>query len=239
MLLILAACVKEPQDARDLHRQALTLLPQDPDAAALICPQIDAMDLRADCTWAVVETLAPDDAAKGHALCLELPGAFGEECWFLLGETAMDPAACASAGSLADDCRMHVVSNRFMQDFRDAEPGQVEEQAQQVVIWAGLAPRDPRPWSALYRGVLLNRRPLDPSRCDAVSDPELQAICVSTAVPVFHDLLNHNRDTVGGLCTGELPFEVVWTPELHAALDERRGADLCAEDGQRPAPVSP
>lgn len=235
MLILLLSCVKaDPQADRRLHAQALETVAADPAAAAALCARIDDPQLHADCVWVSVEALASTDPELAASLCADTPGAGGEECWFLLGEHARDPSACANAGSLADDCRMHVFSDRLNNDLnRDASFGGVEATLEPWVVWAGLNPSDPRPWSALYRQLHARTPTLDPANCAVIADPDLQASCRNTAVAVFHDRLNRARDRGAELCTGALPFPVVMDASLQAELDLRREQELCREDLRR------
>lgn len=231
LTLLLSCTSSSPEPDRKRHAQAIALVQTSPTQAAPLCEQIDDPALRSDCVWAVVEVLATSEPETCAALCARAPESGGEECWFLLGEYSEDPSACANAGSLADDCRMHVFSDRLHNELpKGAKPGEVEETVRPWLIWAGFSPTDDRPWSATYRQLLQRNSPLDPGSCAAISDPALQEICTRTAVPVFHDLLNMHRDKGAQLCTGELPFPVVLTPALEAELAQRRAQELCLEE---------
>ncbi|MFT5586628.1 MAG: hypothetical protein ACI9VR_004227 [Cognaticolwellia sp.] len=231
LTLLMSCMAPSPGVDRQRHAEAIALVLTSPDKAAPLCRQIGDPALRADCVWAVVEVLASSDPKTSAALCAQTPDRGGEECWFLLGEHGQDPGACANAGTLADDCRMHVFSDRVHNGLpKGAKPGQVERLVRPWVIWAGFSPEDERPWSATYRQLLVRNSPLDPGSCAAISDPTLTEICTNTAIPVFHDLLNMHRDRSAQLCTGELPFPVVLTPALEMELADRRAQELCLED---------
>ena len=231
LTLLMSCTASSPEADRKRHAQAIALVLTSPAEAAPLCAQIDDDALRADCVWAVVEVLASTDPETSAALCAQTPAKGGEECWFLLGEHNRDPAACANAGSLADDCRMHVFSDRVHNELpKGAKPGEVETLVRPWVIWAGFSPQDERPWSATYRQLLVRNSPLNSGSCAAITEPALQDICTNTAVPVFHDLLNMHRDRGAQLCTGELPFPVVMTPALEAELAQRRAQELCLAD---------
>jgi hypothetical protein len=231
LTLLMSCTTSSPEADRKRHAQAIALVLTSPTEAAPLCAQIDDAALHADCVWAVVEVLASTDPELSASLCAETPKKGGEECWFLLGEHNRDPAACANAGSLADDCRMHVFSDRVHNELpKGAKPGEVEALVRPWVIWAGFSPKDERPWSATYRQLLMRNSPLDPGSCAAITEPALAEICTKTAVPVFHDMLNMQRDRGAQLCTGELPFPVVLSPELEEELKQRRAQELCLED---------
>lgn len=231
LTLLLSCTGPSPEADRQRHAQAIALVQSAPEQAAPLCAEIRDPALNADCVWAVVEALAKDDPETSAALCAKTPAQGGEECWFLLGENARDPAACANAGSLADDCRMHVFSDRVHNELpKSAKPGEIEALVGPWVVWAGFSTSDDRPWSAVYRQVLTRNSPLDPGRCAAVGDPKLAEICTNTAVPVFHDLLNMQRDRGAQLCEGPLPFPVVLTPALEQELATRRSQELCLQD---------
>lgn len=229
MLWLALACGSDrsPEQDRADHQAALALLPDDAPGAAALCQTLRDDELRADCAWATVKVLAREDRVASAALCTGLRDTpTGHECWFLLGETAQDPSACANAGEMADDCRMHVLSARLWQHF-DAEtrPGTAEDEALLHIVGAGFAPDDPRPWSAWFRQ-LMTRGAVDPAACDAVSTPARRDVCANTALPVFHDRLNRGRDLDEPLCEQE-PTWAVLDDALAAALEARRQDDLC------------
>lgn len=222
MVALLLGCSNAP--SHELHAKSLTLPAKE---AAPLCADIEDTELRADCSWRVVEELAHDDYDLCAGLCQALPGAMGHECWFLLGENGDEPAACANAGAMADDCRMHLVGRRLMRVSGDfgADEGPVEE----VIVALGLSIQDDRPWSAWYRGLHGRAMPLDRSRCDVVADPWRRDICSMSAIPLFHDRLNMARDRGLELCDS-VPDEAAYVgPDavLDQVLAERRGADLC------------
>lgn len=224
MLLLLTACGGDERPLGQDRADLLAALEADsPQEAAALCRQIRDEGVRTDCAWAVVPRLEGDEAA---ALCVTLPdGAAGHECWFLLGE-AGHPAACANAGPMADDCRMHVFSRRIWDHFGpDVRPGQAEDDVLLHLVGVGFAPDDPRPWSAWFRQ-LFTRGPLDPAACEAVADLDRREVCARTALPVFHDRLNRGRDTDEPLCEQDPPWAVL-DEALQKVLEERRAEDLC------------
>mgnify|MGYP007046926608 CR=1 FL=1 len=240
MLLALLACAPDapaPLEQRRLHQGALALLPSDPQGAAAICPQIQDLELRADCAWATVVELAPRDDQAAGALCMQLKlDTLGHECWFLVGEHSGKPAACSNAGPMADDCRMHVLSRRLWDRFpADTLPGLADEDALMHIVGAGLAPGDERAWSAWYRQLLTRNEPLDPGLCLAVGDPARQEICRRTVRPVFNDRLNRGRDQGEELCEAE-PTWVLLDQALAQELKARRQQDLCDPDAVQALP---
>ncbi len=240
MLLALLACATDapdPTQQRRLHQEALALLPSDPAGAAALCPGIEDLELRADCAWATVVELAPRDDQAAGELCMQLKlDTLGHECWFLVGEHGGKPAACANAGPMADDCRMHVLSRRLWDGFpAETTPGLADEDALMHIVGAGLAPGDERAWSAWYRQLLTRNLPLDPGLCEAVTDPARQEICRRTVRPVFHDRLNRGRDRGEDLCETD-PADVALDEALRAELEARRGQDLCDPDAVQALP---
>ena len=91
MLPLVLACSKPSPEA--LHAEALRLPAEE---AASVCPRIDEPQLRADCTWRVVEERAAVDYDGCATLCQDLPEGLGHECWFLLAENGDEPAACSA-----------------------------------------------------------------------------------------------------------------------------------------------
>lgn len=234
MLLLLLACGEDRapgQDRADLLN-ALDKAASQPEAAAALCASIPDGVLRADCAWAVVPHLDSEAAA---ALCVSLPDtAVGHECWFLVGESG-DPAACANAGPMADDCRMHVFSQRIWDHFdADVVPGTAEDDVLLHLIGVGFSPSDPRPWSAWFRQ-LFTRGSVDPAACLAVENAERREVCTRTALPVFQDRINRGRDMDEGLCDAD-PTWAVLDEALSRALEARRDEDLCDPSKKQAAP---
>ncbi|MFZ5481266.1 MAG: hypothetical protein ACOZNI_31190 [Myxococcota bacterium] len=151
------------------------------------------------------------------------------ECWFRRAEVAGDASSCPKAVPFADDCAMHVLSRGFAAWVpKGAAPAEVEALAEPRIVAAGLAPDDPRPWSALWRWVLGNRRPLDRASCDAVADPARREACLRTGLALYADLLNQARDRRTFPCDGgPLPPHLAYAPdrELDALVASR--TDLC------------
>ncbi|MCP4807185.1 MAG: hypothetical protein GY913_26230 [Proteobacteria bacterium] len=229
MVWLLLACstARTPEQDRAEHQAALALLPDRASEAVPICEALVDDELRADCAWAVVKVLAATDPDASARLCTSLRDTpTGHECWFLLGETAQQPSACANAGELADDCRMHILSRRLWEHFDEAvAPGEREDDVLLHIVGAGFAPDDDRPWSAWYRQ-LFTRGSVHPALCAAVENTTRRGICERTALPVFHDRLNRGRDLDEPLCT-EDPAWAVLDEALTAVLVERRTDDLC------------
>ena len=229
VILLALACTPErsPEQDRQDHQAALALLPDRAIEAAPLCEGLVDDELRADCAWAVVKELARTDAEASARLCTTLRDTpTGHECWFLLGESAQDPSACANAGAMADDCRMHILSQRLWEHFgAEVRPGEREDDVLLHIVGVGFAPADHRPWSAWYRQ-LFTRSPVDAAACAAIESAERRGVCESTALPVFHDRLNRGRDLDEPLCD-EDPTWAVLDEALSAALAERRADDLC------------
>lgn len=239
MLLLLIACTPSGPTDMELHHEALQALDADPARSATLCAQIGDPPLRSECTWAAAEELVSTQPEAALALCATLPEEGAEECHFRLAEALNDATLCARAGAHADDCRMHVLSRGFATWVpRDANPGEIEDAALAPIAAAGLAPDDPRPWSALYRWVLGAKRPLDRGLCARVADPMRQEACLNTAIALFNDQLSHLRDRGVALCEGPLPTAATYAPdpELDAVLARRRAEDLCDPTARRAPP---
>ncbi|MCB9765178.1 MAG: hypothetical protein H6739_35720 [Alphaproteobacteria bacterium] len=239
MWWLLACSTSSPSQDIALSEQALRQREADPRGAAATCAQINDPQLHTECTWAVVEALAPVDGEAAAALCDGLQGRGQGECYFRLAELRGDASWCAKAAPNEDDCRLHVFSQGMGGWLpRGAAPGAVEPLAAAPIQAAGLSVDDPRPWSALYRFVLGGQRPLDRSTCADAPTPLQQEACAQTALALFDDRLNHLRDRGEALCEGELPPAARYAPDpaLDARLAERRAADLCDPSARRSPP---
>jgi hypothetical protein len=179
-------------------------------------------------------TLKPPKLRDGcalHHLHCELVEAesIRAECAFRVAERDGDPAGCVAAGGWADDCRLHLWSASFREwSPPSPRPGENETLVAEQLPRFGLAPSDPRPWSAWYRWVHGHTRPLDRSACSAVAEPELAEACRQTALAHYGDMLNVARDRGLYPCDGgPLPgfLEYRSDPEIDALRAAR--TDLC------------
>jgi len=216
----------------EAYAQALALVAREPQAGAAACAALSEAALRVDCLGVAAEALAPRDPDAAAAQCASLPeGSARDECHFQVAERSHDAARCDQAGAFADDCRLHRLSTDLLRLLpRGTTPGAFEAELAAALPGYGLAPDDPRPWSAAYRWVLGSQRPLDRGSCQAAPDAARREACLHTAVALFQDRLNHARDTGTFPCEGgPLPPELAYLPdlELDAALAARRGEDLC------------
>lgn len=186
------------------------------------CATIENATWRDDCWIARVEREGVD-----HCAAVTDPTQRGE-CVFQLAEKTGDASLCPGAAPFADDCALHVLSRGFA-SLGATLPGAGEAAVSARIAAAGLAPDDPRPWSAWYRWVLGAQRPLDRGTCAAVADPMRREACLRTGVALYQDRLNRARDTGTYPCDGgALPPELQHAPDPE--LDGVRAArtDLCA-----------
>jgi hypothetical protein len=225
MSLALLACGPSFPDATD--RAAYVEALKESDGRAIMAKCEDAGPLLADCVIKAVEASPRDEHAGSW--CDRLSGTSRDECRFQLAERRDDLAACADAGSYADDCRLHVFSrglpDLWTGDFA-AGVGAVRAKMAEV----GIPADDYRFWSAAFRHGLLRTRPFDRSACSAAGDPALVDACRHTALAVYQDLLNHERDFGHFPCDGgPLPASVAYVPDpdIDAILADRRPRDLC------------
>lgn len=181
-----SACAGEARDARDAHRYRDGLRSGD-------CDPIRDPLLRDDCRLATIRKrpLAEDPCGPIRDPALI------SECWFVLAERERDPALCARAGAFRDDCALHVLSRAFPRWIDpQTRPGDPQEQELvDRIAQIGMAPDDPRPWSAWYRWVLSQGAPLDRAACRAVPDPMRREACLQTGLALYGDRLNRARDT--------------------------------------------
>ncbi len=187
------------------------------------CTLIVDPALRDDC-WVVA-------AGRGQDQCVDVvaPRA-AEECWFRLAEARSDASFCSQAGAFADSCALHVLSQGFFRwpEARGAQPGELEDAVATRIVSSGLAADDMRPWSAWYRYVIGGTRPFSRGGCRQITDAERQEACWNTGVAVYHDLLNHHRDTGRFPCDRSplpLALQTPEDPELDAVRAAR--TDLC------------
>jgi hypothetical protein len=241
-LLLLVACSKSDDTMSDpqAFTRALARAEVDPRAATELCLDLGEPRMRAACMSEVAPRLAKSDRSAALTACAALGAPHGADCTFRLAETLGDSTLCAQAGEFADDCHLHL----FSEHLRDwipagARPGNVEAVAASWILDAGLSPDDPRAWSAVYRWVLGQQRPLDRASCDNILDAMKRDACRMTALAHYNDLLNHLRDKGEQLCQDPLPprAQFVEDPDLRALLIERRSKDLCDPNAVRPAPA--
>jgi hypothetical protein len=229
MLLYLPSCTSPVADAGAQSRfvAALHALP-DADAAMDLCITLDET-LRSDCVVATVEAAPRHPSAPSW--CAALSGIPAYECHFQLAERRHDLAACRAAGPFEDDCRLHIFSASLDEVWpADLTFAEGVTRVRAHLGTTGLPEADVRFWSAAFRHGLLLRRPFDRRACEALPEPELSDACRHTAVAVYHDLLNHERDFGRFPCDdGPLPPSLAHTEddELDAIIAERRTADLC------------
>jgi hypothetical protein len=235
-LLLLLACHGAPPrpGAADgaAYADALAAVARDPAGAAAHCAAVPDAALRADCVTAGAEALAKPDPDAAAGLCAGLPDGVGrDECGFQVAERTEDAARCDAAGRFADDCRMHLWTRAVQRAFPPGtHPDEAEPELARLAAAAGFGPDDPRPWIAATRHLLGRMRPLDRGRCDGLSAPTRRKVCKDAARDLFHDRLNHARDTGTFPCDGgPLPDVLQHTPdpELDAIIAERKGRDLC------------
>ena len=236
LLPLLIACAADPpvDAAADgaAYGAALSAVDAQPQRAAELCAAVRSPALRGDCVTAGAEALARDDADAAATLCAGLAdGTPRDECGFQVAERSGDAARCADAGRFAEDCRMHVWSRSLAEQLPPSTPlVDAEPRVEARAAAAGFSAQDPRPWVVLARYLLGADTPLDRRRCDALSAPERRQVCKDAARDLFHDRLNHARDTGSFPCGGgPLPPLLSHTadPELDAIVAARRAGDLC------------
>lgn len=203
---------------------ALAALP-DCDAAAAACDQASAA-ARGECVVPLVEACPKDKRAT--AWCASLSGVPRDECAFQRAERTGDLDACVDAGAFVDDCRLHLWSRVDAPAGLPLAEAVIALRAEMVA--RGIDPDDHRFWSASFRRALDQAATLDRSACDTLTDPALADACRHTAIALWHDKLNHERDFGQFPCDGgPLPASLAHAPdaELDAILAERRAGDLC------------
>lgn len=233
--LLLACAAAPPTDAAAdgaAYGAALKAVESQPARADALCAGVRDPALRGDCVTAGAEALAHTDADAAATLCAGLPdGTPQDECGFQVAERSGDATRCATAGRFAEDCRMHVWSRSLAEALpRSTSLAEAEPRVQLLAEAAGFTERDPRPWVVLARYLLGADTPLDRSRCDALVEPERRRVCKDAARDLFHDRLNHARDTGTFPCGGgPLPSLLAHSEdrELDAIVAARRTADLC------------
>lgn len=217
-LLLLFACGREPVPDAKLYRNGL---------ASGDCSPIRDSKLRDDCWVATAETKSlrarPCDLVSGDR--------YKGECWFVIAEREKDASYCSKAGVFTDDCALHVLSGGFASWVKaESVPGDQDAEFEERIKTSGMKATDPRPWSAYYRWVLGQHRPLDRKSCAKVEDPMRREACEKTGLAVYNDLLNNARDRKLLPCPSlkPLPPELAHTPdpELDSLLSSRE--DLCS-----------
>ena len=202
---------------------ALAALP-DCDAAAAACEGVSTA-ARSECVVPLVEACPKDKRAE--TWCASLSGVPRDECAFQRAERTGDLDACADAGAFVDDCRLHLWSRV------DAPAGPLADAVATLraeMVARGIDPEDHRFWSASFRRALGQAPVLDRGACETVADAALADACRHTAIALWHDKLNHERDFGQFPCDGgPLPESLAHAPdaELDAILAERRAGDLC------------
>lgn len=234
MCLTALACdpPADPGADRDRYAHAVALAEDNPTAAVAACQALSDTWLKADCTTAAVRHLARTDPTAAADACGALdPGVGRDECGFVLAERSGDMNRCADAGRFADDCMMHRWGDHLQTALDpDDEPGAAFTWLGAEARAWGFAPDDPRPWIAGARAILGARTPLDLGPCDGLGAAFAARACREAGLGLFHDRLNHARDTVGFPCEGgPLPPRLRYAPDadLDAALAARRAKDLC------------
>ena len=213
----------EAAPARDAHRYRDGL-------RSGKCDPIQDPLLRDDCWLATIrkKPLAQDPCGPIQDQALL------SECWFVLAERERDPALCAKAGAFRDDCALHVLSRAFPRWIDpQTRPGDPQEQELvDRIAQIGMAPDDPRPWSAWYRWVLGQRAPLDRAACHAAPDPMRRDACLQTGLALYSDRLNRARDARTLPCplpadSALLPAELRHTPDPELDAMRASRSDLC------------
>lgn len=230
LLLTLAGCGSDDA-AADRRRYVAALASGD-------CAGVQTPDLRDDCALAAAGHAAePGTSAEARhaAVCGAVSAdAARDECAFLVAERYRAPSLCRQAGRYADDCALHVVSAAFA-----VAKAPTEAWAAEQIAASGLAPDDPRPWSAYYRDRLGRSAPLDRAACAALDDAPARPdratraeACRQTALAVFDDRLNAARDRrrfrcEAGVVQPPLPALVQWVPDPDLDAAWARRTDLC------------
>jgi hypothetical protein len=240
LLALMFACGQASQTHRDelAYTRALELSAGEPAGAWRLCQTVVDPRLRADCQLAAVESWCADKGTSTEALlerCAGLhPQRVAWECAFQVGERRRTPQGCAQAGDYGDDCRLHLLSAAFPTWVpRDARPddGALLERLAAEAQAVGLAPDDPRAWSAWFRLVLAQQPTLDRHACRALDAAQAEA-CWQTGRALYEDRLNMARDRGLAPCTGtEIPrlLSVHDDPELDRMLQRRLAEDLCPD----------
>lgn len=228
--MIFLACNPAPKPVHvdaQLYAEALQLLETDPARGVGQCEQLVSLDLRSDCLHVAAGTLAPQQPEQARALCERITDPlFRDECGFVLAEHTHDPRDCDAAGRFAADCQLHLLQQSLSsQDFTGPADPRLTTFAEQ----SGLEQTDPRLLTLLFRHALSQQHPLDLHPCAQSLDPTW---CERAGGGLFHDRLNHARDT-GAIsaqwCAGDHQsihaLQHVAHPVLEQAIAERE--DLC------------
>jgi len=232
LAVTLVGCSTDAVDRRAdafLLPELLTEVAERPEAAAELCARLTGGDSRADCVLHGVERLAGEDAEAAASLCATLQGLGADECHFQLAERSGEVERCAGAGRFAEDCRMHAWSQRVPRLAEGSDPSEIW--GQRIAAGAremGFDPADPRPWIAAARHVLGLQLPLDRSPC-ALWPADAVEPCRHAGLGLFHDRINHLRDTRSWDCSEPPPEQVSFDEtdrELAAVWADRR-AEVC------------
>lgn len=188
----------------------------------------DAEAARAGDCAKVSDAGAQERCRSAAGDCASLAGRAADECHFRAAESAGDASACADAGTLADECRLHVLSRAFARELPRGKVGADDETAAARITAAGLAVDDPRPWSAWYRHALGAHVPIDRSSCASAASSLRREACEHTGLALYNDRLNMARDRGLYPCDGgALPglLRHAPDPEIDALVAARD--DLC------------
>ncbi|MCB9746603.1 MAG: hypothetical protein H6741_10325 [Alphaproteobacteria bacterium] len=174
--------LSEVEDAHT-YAEALGALSDDVVSAIAACRKLRDSALAADCRWAIVRVLGAQDTEAAADLCRELPKRDGDECFFILAETSLEPRWCVEAGYHRYSCRIHAFRAELSRWVPpDARPGEVEEEALRRMESLQLSPTDPGPWNFLYLHVLGAKRRVDVEVCGAVELTLARARCEAAAL---------------------------------------------------------
>ena len=196
-------------------------------AATAHCLPIDDEDLRADCLLAAAGEAAPVDAKGAETLCSHIPhGVIQDECHFVLAEGSGQVETCVRAGRFAQDCRMHAWS-------RTLQAASTQWQSIDDVIETVRTSAPPElgaldPHLPAFRLWLGAQDLLDLAPCATLTDAELEKACTFSGLGLFHDRMNHARDTGAISCPNPAESPSLAHrphPQLSAALTQRQ--DLC------------
>ena len=225
-------CSTDAVDRRaDAHLlpEVLAEVADRPEAAAELCARLMGGTSRADCVLHGVERLAGDNAEAAATLCATLHGLGADECYFQLAERSGEVERCARAGRFEEDCRMHAWSQRVPKLAGASDPSEVW--GRRIATGAremGFEESDARPWIAAARHVLGLRLPLDRSPCAAWPADAVEP-CREAGLGLFHDRINHLRDTRSWDCMEPSPEQVSFEEtdlELAKVWTDRR-AEVC------------
>jgi hypothetical protein len=235
----LVACGAGATRERARYVEAMEQVARDPGQAWSRCMRLRDPALADDCALSAVEALAAGGAEGTPALLARCAGLGDprdrDECAFQVAERRDDPAACAQAGTFADDCRLHLLSQSIPRwlpaNSGPADPSVLAALARETRR-VGLSENDQRAASALYRALLEHQPVLDRSACRTLASPWREA-CWHTGLAVYEDRLNQARDRGELPCPGEvLPAALSHSadPELDALLAHRDPGGSCPQE---------